>query len=117
MASSDETHVCGDAVAVVERRRPVDRFGSEVEALLFTSLLPDARKVLLNVETGDYAAVTRRACGCLLESAGWTQQFAGIRSFEKLNAEGRRFFGSQIISLVPPEECGMVWLWAIDARM
>jgi hypothetical protein len=97
---SDDTHLCRDAVAVVQRRRPVDRFGGEVQALLFTSLLPDARRVLLNVETGDYAVATARRCGCLLESAGWTEHLEGIHSFEKLNAEGRRFFGSHIISLV-----------------
>ncbi|MBI3998274.1 MAG: hypothetical protein HY355_04510 [Armatimonadetes bacterium] len=96
----DDTHVCLDAIAVVTRRRPVDRLGAEVDALLFTSLRPDARRILLNVETGDYAGIHSRPCGCLLEQAGWMTHLFNVRSFEKLNAEGRLFFGSHLITLV-----------------
>ncbi len=99
-ASADDTHICRDAVAVIQRRRPVDRMGSEIDALLFTSLLPDARRILLNMETGDYATMTARRCGCGLERMGWTDHLEGIRSFEKFNAEGRLFFGSQLIALI-----------------
>ena len=105
----DETHICRDAVAVIQRKRVVDRLGSEVDALLFTSLLPNARRILLNMETGDYARMTTRSCGCPLEVLGWTDHLQDIRSFEKLNAEGRLFFGSQLISLVEqtlPEHFG-----------
>ena len=97
---TDDTHICKDAVAVIRRRRTVDRLGSEVDSLLFTSLRPDARKILINMETGDYAALSRRSCGCFLETVGWTEHLEGIRSFEKLNAEGRLFFGSQLIELI-----------------
>ncbi len=99
-ASPDDTHICRDAIAVIQRRRAADRLGSEVDALLFTTLQPDARRILLNMETGDYAAMQMRRCGCLLEELGWTDHLEGIRSFEKLNAEGRLFFGSQLITLV-----------------
>lgn len=99
-AAGDDAHVCRDAVAVIQHRRVVDRLGTEVDALLFTSLLPDARRVLLNVETGDYAALAPRRCGCPLEALGWTDHLQDIRSFEKLNAEGRLFFGSQLITLI-----------------
>jgi phenylacetate-coenzyme A ligase PaaK-like adenylate-forming protein len=99
-ASPDDTHIVEDAVAVIQRRRAVDRMGTEVDALLFTALRPDARKILLNMETGDYAAMNARRCGCPLEAVGWTRHLEGIRSFEKLNAEGRLFFGSELITLV-----------------
>jgi len=92
-ADADDSHV-------VQRPRTVDALGSEVLALLFTSLRRDARRVLLNVETGDYARMQERRCGCLLESVGWTEHMVDIRSFEKLNAEGRRFSGSELITLV-----------------
>lgn len=98
--SEDETHVCLDAVAVIQRRRSVDRLGQEVDALLFTALRSDARRILLNMETGDYAHMFARDCGCLLETLGWNVHLENIRSFEKLNAEGRLFFGSQLIALV-----------------
>ncbi len=98
--SSDDTHVCRDAVAVITHRRAVDSLGSEVDALLFTSLQPQARRILLNMETGDYARMTAHRCGCLLETLGWTEHLEEIRSFEKLNAEGRFFLGSHVIALL-----------------
>lgn len=99
-AAADDSHICRDAVAVVRHRHVVDELGTEVDALLFTSLLADARQVLLNVETGDYALKSSRRCGCPLEAAGWPDHLQDVRSFEKLNAEGRLFFGTQLITLV-----------------
>lgn len=99
-ASPDETHVCRDTAAVIQRRRPVDALGTSVDALLFTTLWPHARKILLNVETGDYARMGTRGCGCPLEALGWTDHLQEIRSFEKLNAEGRLFFGSELYALL-----------------
>jgi hypothetical protein len=99
-AGPDDTHLCKDAVAVIQRRRAVDQNGTEVDALLFTALGTDSRRTLLNMETGDYATLFTRQCGCPLESLGWTDHLMNIRSFEKLNAEGRLFFGSNLIRLV-----------------
>lgn len=96
----DDGHVCLDTTAVIERRRAVDRVGTEVDALLFTALGADSRSILLNVESGDYARLTTRRCGCPFETLGWTQHLRDIRSFEKLNAEGPGFSGSKLISLV-----------------
>jgi hypothetical protein len=98
--SADDHHICRDVVAVIARRRVVDSLGSEVDALLFTSLQPSARRVLLNMESGDYARMSTYRCGCLLETVGWTEHLEEIRSFEKLNAEGRFFLGSHVITLV-----------------
>ncbi|KRT76410.1 MAG: hypothetical protein XU14_C0048G0015 [Armatimonadetes bacterium CSP1-3] len=108
-AEGDETHICSDAVAVLQYPRRVDHLGTEVDALLFTTLRPDARRILLNVETGDYARMLPGGCGCFLERVGWTQRLRDIRSFEKLNAEGRLFYGTQLIDLVEqtlPERFG-----------
>ncbi|MGQ0572517.1 MAG: hypothetical protein ACT4P5_23660 [Armatimonadota bacterium] len=98
--SADDTHVCSDGIAVILQRRPVDRLGTEVDALLCTALQPDARQILLNMETGDYATMTSRRCGCLLEEIGWNVHLENIRSFEKLNSEGPVFWGTQLINLV-----------------
>ncbi len=99
-ARLDEMHVCQDAVAVIQRRRVVDADGSEVDALVFTSLGPEARRLLLNVETGDYGTLTTRRCGCLMEQLGWTAHLADVWSFEKLNLEGWAFFGTKLVVLV-----------------
>lgn len=108
-AAVDDGHVCLDAVAVGRRRRAVDPFGTELDALLFTTVRPDTRQVLLNVETGDYAAVGDRACGCALGALGFDTHLHGIRSFEKLNAEGPPFSGPELIGLIEetlPERFG-----------
>lgn len=99
----DDTHICRDGIAVIQRKRVVDHLGTEVDALLFSALRPYARKILLNMETGDYASIVQRQCGCPLESLGWTDHLQDIRSFEKLNAVGRMFFGSALYSLVEEE--------------
>jgi hypothetical protein len=99
-ASADDAHICKDGVAVIQRRRAVDHLGTEVDALLFTALWPHARKILLNMETGDYATMVSRRCGCPLEALGWTDHLEEVRSFEKLNAVGRLFCGSRLYSLV-----------------
>jgi hypothetical protein len=99
-ASPDDMHICRDTVAIVQRERPVDRLGSVVSALLFTALQPGARRILVNMESGDYGRVTASRCGCPLEALGWTDHLDGVRSFEKLNAEGWCFLGSHLITLV-----------------
>jgi hypothetical protein len=52
------------------------------------------------MESGDYAKMTVRRCGCPLEALGWTEHLEDIRSFEKLNLEGRYFLGTQLDTLV-----------------
>ncbi len=99
-ASPDDMHICRDTVAITQHKRPVDHLGSEVSALLFTALRPDARRIVLNMESGDYGRITRRRCGCPLEAVGWVDHLDEVRSFEKLNAEGWCFFGSRLITLV-----------------
>lgn len=98
-AGPDDMHICSDAAAVIQRRRPVDQSGSAVDALLFTSLRSDGGRVLLNMESGDYGRMTRRRCGCPLEALGWTDHLAEVRSFEKLTPEGGTFLGSKLIEL------------------
>jgi hypothetical protein len=99
-AGPDDMHICRDTAAVIQRERPVDRGDSRVQALLFTALPPDARRTLLNMESGDYGRITRRRCGCPLEAVGWEEHLDEVRSFEKLNAEGWCFFGSRLITLI-----------------
>ena len=98
--SPDDMHVCLDRIAVIQRRRVVDSIGNEVDGLLFTSLRSDGGRILLNMETGDYARMTTRRCGCLLEAVGWTDHLEEVRSFEKLAPEGGTFLGSKLISLI-----------------
>jgi hypothetical protein len=51
----------------------------------------------MNMALGDCATAARRACGCPLESLGWTTHLHTIRSYEKLTAGGMTFRDHDII--------------------
>lgn len=96
----DEVHLMTDKVALVQRDRRVGDGGITVGALAFTTVLASCPKVMVNVELGDYATVTRRRCGCLLEDMGFDTHLHGVRSWEKLNSAGVTFLGTELIALV-----------------
>lgn len=90
-SETDDMHLFADCLAVIPRRRETP-VGS-VDALLFTSLLSSAPKVLLNVETGDEGRLEARACGCGLGALGLSVHVSRVHSFEKLSGEGMSFVG------------------------
>jgi hypothetical protein len=96
----DEVHVMTDKVAVVQRRKTVGRGTVAVGALAFTTVLPSCPKLMLNVELGDYATVSRRRCGCLLDRLGFDTHLHDVRSWEKLNSAGVTFLGTELLTLV-----------------
>ncbi|MDR7554357.1 MAG: hypothetical protein QN157_01985 [Armatimonadota bacterium] len=100
---ADDLHVLTDRVAVREHLRPISPHGAQVRALLFTTLLPHARNVLLNVESGDEARLEERSCGCFLDRAGLRLHMHTIRSFEKLTAEGLTYLGPAVAELLEEE--------------
>ncbi len=65
-----DVHLLADKVAIVQRPRVVETTGETVGALHFTTLLPSSPKLMINVETDDYAVVEDRACGCLIGELG-----------------------------------------------
>lgn len=95
--SSDDMHLLSDSYAVIQRPRAVGNGGPEVPAFLFTSLLPYAPKLLLNVESGDYGRIERRACGCLQGAVGLDRHVSEVRSFEKLSGEGMTFLKTDLL--------------------
>jgi hypothetical protein len=96
----DDVHFFTDCCGLVQHRRAVGAGGPEVEAVLVTSLLPSAPKILLNVETGDYGVVERRPCGCALGACGLTTHLSQIRSFEKLSGEGMTFAQTDLLHVL-----------------
>jgi hypothetical protein len=108
-AEPDDMHVMTDMVAVCQYPRPLADGQTTVKAYLFTTLLPYARSIMLNMESGDYGPLEVRQCGCFLGAAGLTQHLSAPRSFEKLTAEGMTFAGSNLVALVEavlPREFG-----------
>lgn len=105
----DDLHVLTDRLAIRQRLRPVDADGAAVPAFLFTALLPHARRMMINVETGDYGGLEERRCNCFLDDAGFRLHMHTIRSFEKLTSEGLTFIGPGMIALLEedlPREFG-----------
>jgi hypothetical protein len=95
-----DVHLMADKVAVVQRPRVVPTTGETVGAMLFTTLLPSAPKLMINVETDDYAVVEDRDCGCLVGRLGFTRHLHGIRSYEKLTSEGVTLRGQDVLRLL-----------------
>jgi hypothetical protein len=96
----NDHHLCQDHLALVQRRRAVPGTDVEVDAFLFTTLLPSAPKLALNVESDDYGVVERRDCGCPWQAEGLAVHVRGIRSFRKLTGEGMTLVGSDVVRLL-----------------
>jgi hypothetical protein len=95
----DDVHVATEKLVVLQRQRQVPS-GEQVGVLFFTTLLSSAPKIFLNVDSGDYAVVEKRACDCSVGALELTTHAHTIRSVEKLTTEGMSFLGDQLIRLV-----------------
>jgi hypothetical protein len=105
----NDLHFFRDALALIQFPRKVPGTEMTVDAFNFTTLLPTAPKLLLNVESDDYGVIERRSCGCPLESYGYAEHLRHVRSFRKLTGEGVTLVGSEmecILQEVLPERFG-----------
>jgi hypothetical protein len=96
---ADELHLLSNKIALIEREKTLPD-GATVPALVLTSLSRYSPKILFNVESGDYATVTVRDCGCALGSLGLATHLTWIRSYDKLTSEGVTFMGERLIQLL-----------------
>ena len=55
---------------------------------------------MLNVESGDYAVMERRECGCGTLPPSFDTHLHTIRSYEKLTSEGMSLLGCDLLTLV-----------------
>jgi hypothetical protein len=98
-AAADEVHLLSDKVALV-RHEVAAAPGEAVRANFYTTLLPTTPKLMINVECGDYSAVTDRSCGCPFEELGYAVHLHTVRSYDKLTSEGMNFLASDLHRLV-----------------
>jgi|RhiMethySRZTD1v2_1073278.scaffolds.fasta_scaffold46084_3 hypothetical protein len=94
----DDVHLLTDKVAALLRPKQVG--AATVDALIYTTLLPSSPKLLINVESGDYARLTTRSCSCPMGQLGFTTHLCQIRSYEKLTSEGVTFLGTELLRLI-----------------
>jgi hypothetical protein len=98
-ASPDDVHLVSDLHAVIHADGLPPGAGAP-GTLFLTALSPASPLVLFNVSLGDQAMIAARACGCPLESIGWTTHLHTIRSAEKLTSEGMNVFDIDVIPLL-----------------
>ena len=96
---SDDMHVLSDRIALVTHKRSALNTNEIVDSLLFTSILPESPKILLNVETGDSGELAHRDCGCPFGQLGFSQHLSKVRSFEKLTSEGMTFMVGEFVRI------------------
>jgi hypothetical protein len=97
---TSDLHFMKDSLALIQYPRQVPGADITVHAFLFTSLLPEAPKLMLNAESDDYGIIEERHCGCSLEEYGFTEHLGHIRSFRKLTGEGVTLIGSEMIHIL-----------------
>ena len=98
--ASDSCHYFKDTVAIIGFKRIPPLCDTEVNALLFTSLLYESPKILLNVEMGDYGVLDTKSCDCDFGKLGFDQCVSEIRSYEKLTGEGVTFVDTDFIHII-----------------
>jgi hypothetical protein len=95
----DEVHLFHDLHGVIQAP-DLPGHGLTAGSLLVTSLRPTALVAMLNVSMGDRATVTSRACGCPLQTLGWTRHVHTVRSDEKLTAGGMTFLDGNLVRVL-----------------
>ncbi|MFQ5924491.1 MAG: hypothetical protein ACE5IE_00645 [Dehalococcoidia bacterium] len=98
--AADDIHLFRDSMALIQRQRHVEHSDVCVNALLFTTLLPSAPKMMLNVESDDYGVVETRSCGCPFGQLGFGEHLYNIRSFAKLTGSGMTILGSDFVRIL-----------------
>jgi hypothetical protein len=108
-ATTDDTHFFHDSTALILRRRKIPYTDMEIQAFVYSSLLPSSPKILLNVENDDYGELGIKQCGCIFEKLGLTQHMSQIRSFSKFTGRGMTIAGTEMLNILEkilPERFG-----------
>lgn len=100
MNSGDTVHVCRDSIAVISYRRMAPLTEVEIDSLMFTTLLPCASYVFVNVEMDDSGILEPARCGCSLTEMGFTQQLSNIFSYGRLTGQGMTLVGGDILKIL-----------------
>jgi hypothetical protein len=99
-ADENDLHFLKDAFALIQFPSQVPGTETVVDAFCFTTLLPSAPKIMLNVAIDDYGIIEKRSCGCPWESYGFTDHLYHVRSFHKLTGEGVTLVGSEMVHIL-----------------
>jgi len=97
----DHCHVYKDSIAITKHQRIFPAGDdAQIETLLFTSLLYESPKILINIEMGDTGTLTSGSCPCQMGELGFDLQIHTIGSFEKLTGEGVTFVNTDFVHII-----------------
>jgi len=100
---SDHCHLYKDSTAIIARRHVIPQFDLSLDSFLFTTLLYESPKLLLNVGMGDYGRVSSSSCDCEFGQLGFDTTIDNIRSYEKLTGEGVTFVETDFVRIIEKE--------------
>jgi hypothetical protein len=100
---SDHCHSLKDTTAVIPHRMRAEHSDMEVDSFLFSTVLFESPKVLLNVGMGDYGRITHGGCTCEFGKLDFDVHLSDIRSYEKLTGEGVTFVDIDLVRIVEKE--------------
>ena len=100
MTTGNCVHLYHDSVAVINHRRVAPLSGTEVDALLFTTLLPFAALVLINVDMDDAGILEPATCDCTFSRAGFSTRIRDIFSYGKLTGQGVTLVGTDVLRIL-----------------
>lgn len=106
---SDHCYLYKDTTAVITHKHEVGHSDIVVDSFLFTSLLYESPKLLLNVGMGDFGNVYTRPDQSEFGKLGFDTHISNIRSYEKLTGEGVSFVDTDFITIIEkklPERFG-----------
>ena len=100
---SDHCHLFKDTTAAITHRQVVPNFDLTLDAYLFTSLLYESPKLLLNVGMGDGGDLRTGGCNCAFGELGFDTTLGNITSYEKLTGEGVTFVDTDLVRIIERE--------------
>ena len=95
-----DVHFMADALAVIESPADAGAAGGSVPALSYTTLLPTAPKLLINVESNDVGVLEERRCSCRLGEIGLERHIRQVHSYRKLTGEGISLIDSDMMRIL-----------------
>lgn len=94
-------HLFEDSVALIGVRRQAPYPGdSDLNSLHFTTLVPHAPNVFINLEMDDAGVIETASCDCVYSRAGLTRRIDRITSFGKATPQGSTFHCTDLAEVV-----------------
>ncbi len=100
MRHGNSVHHFADSTAVIRHRVRAPLTDTDVDALLFTTLLPFASHVLINADMGDCGVLEPADCDCTFAQIGFTTRVRDIWSYAKLTGQGMTLVGTDLVEIL-----------------